>query len=304
MPQIIKHPYLNYQAWRALRIATVFTFTITLERYMKIPHAGWTAFAVIMIYAGFDNGTTLFRAFHRFWGVLLGLLSGYLLWLIGHLDYRSLFLLIPFTIFLAYYLLGKEHSIPVVFNVNTAVIGNAYFFAHNNYAMTFFIFDYGMCTIIGFAIVILFEYFWFRHYRLLEHFIYDTQQEMINHLTALFELLKVPTSSQVSWFRSCLKFNNSLTNTNRLVNNSRFLLDSRNVVGDEFDNFVALSNQIFCELKALHALSQNEKILTSNYHQLLQQSHKNFTQLKQITNFSASKDIHEITNHTQSDSKY
>ncbi|WP_019216969.1 FUSC family protein [Legionella tunisiensis] len=73
-----------------------------MQEWLRYPRAGWTGFAVMMIYAGFDNGTTIFRAYQRFLGVLLGLFSGYILWFIGHVDYRTLIIILPMTVFLLF----------------------------------------------------------------------------------------------------------------------------------------------------------------------------------------------------------
>lgn len=282
MPRILTLPHLNYRAMLALRICTVFTFTVGVEGLLRIPHASWVAFSVIMIYAGFDNGTTLFRAFHRFWGMLLGLFSGYLLWLIGHLDYRLLFMIIPVTIFMAYFLIGQAHSIPTIFAVNTAVIGNGYFFAHNDYAVTFFITDYAVCTVIGLAIVFAFEYFWFRHYRLMTRFIQDTQQEVIDHLKALINLLNQKSFNHSSFFRRCIKFNNSLAHVNNLVHNSQFLLSAEEAVGDEFNQFVILTNRVFVGLKALYSAYYTKRYHKHDYSHLFIQVQTDLAELEII----------------------
>jgi uncharacterized membrane protein YccC len=301
MWQHLHLPRLNYRSLRALRICTVFTFTVGFESILHIPHAGWVAFSVIMIYAGFDNGTTLFRAFHRFWGMLLGLFSGYVLWFIGHLDYRLLFIIIPCTIFLAYYLVGRAHSIPTIFAVNTAVIGNGYFFAHNDYAVTFFITDYAVCTVIGFAIVLAFEYFWFRHYRLMTHFIKDTQQELIEHLKELVTLLNQNKFKRGDFFRCCIKFNASLTNINNLARNSQFLLSAEEAVGDEFQHFVTQTNRIFFELKALYSAYYTQRYHKHDYRQLFIQVQADLTTLEALLHESTtitiqSGVIHEANN--------
>jgi uncharacterized membrane protein YccC len=301
MWQHLHLPRLNYRSLRALRICTVFTFTVGFESILHIPHAGWVAFSVIMIYAGFDNGTTLFRAFHRFWGMLLGLFSGYVLWFIGHLDYRLLFIIIPCTIFLAYYLVGRAHSIPTIFAVNTAVIGNGYFFAHNDYAVTFFITDYAVCTIIGFAIVLCFEYFWFRHYRLMPRFIHDTQQEIIMHLKALINLLNQDKFKHSDFFRRCIEFNNSLANVNNLARNTQFLLSAEAVVGDEFKQFVEQTNRIFIGLKALYSAYYSMRYHPHDYGFLYTQVQTDLAKLEallriDITITLQSGAIHEANN--------
>ena len=294
-------PQLSYRALRAMRICIVFTFAIAFESILRIPHAGWVAFSVLMIYAGFDNGTTIFRAFHRFWGMLLGLFSGYLLWFIAHLDYRLLFIIIPSTVFMTYFLMGRVHSIPTIFAVNTAVIGNGYFFAHNDYAVTFFITDYAICTVIGFSIVLAFEYFWFRHYRLLACFIHDTQQEVIEQLKALINLLNQNKFSHSDFFRRCIEFNNSLVQVNNLARNSSFSLSAGDAVGDEFNQFVMRTNRVFVELKALYSAYDTNRYHQHDYNHLFIQVKSDIAELEALlhngeTIIIQSGAIHEVHN--------
>ncbi len=268
--QLIQQKF-SYRAMRGLHICIVFGFTILLQELFHYPQAGWTGFAVMMIYAGFDNGTTLFRAHHRFWGMVLGLFSGYLLWFLGHLDYRTLILLIPLTIFFAYFLVGRAYSIPTVFTVNTAVIGTGYFASHSQSSITFFIIDYIVCTIIAFAICLGFEYFVFSRYGLMKRFIYDTQAHVVKDLEKLVKLLNHGKISRSQWFRSCIELNRSLTEVNQLIKNSSFEYSSKKVVGEEFNQFVELTNKIFINIKALYSAYHTKRYLKYDYQQLYKQ---------------------------------
>jgi uncharacterized membrane protein YccC len=166
------HRY-NYRTIRGFQITTVFTFTIFLQEAIRYPHAGWTGFGVMMIYAGFDSGATISRAYQRFLGMLLGLESGYFLWVIGHLDYRTLIVLIPMTVFFAYYLVGEKYSAPTAFAVNTSIIGVGYFAYDSRFTITNFLIDYFICTLIAFVIIYLFETLWFSRYKMMMRFLDD-----------------------------------------------------------------------------------------------------------------------------------
>src|SRR5580704_9677724 len=177
---------LIYRSLLGIQISIVFFFTIIVQELFHFPRAGWIGFAVMMIYAGFDNGTCILRAYHRFMGMVLGLFSGYLLWFLGHLDYRILIIIIPITIYFAYFLAEKAYSVPTVFTVNTSVIGTGYFdTSRSTFPITYFLIDYLMCTVIAFAIILVFEYFWFRRYNLMNLFIKDTQADVVRKLYRL-----------------------------------------------------------------------------------------------------------------------
>ena len=283
LKQIISQP-LSYRAIRALHICIVFGFIIFVQEFLRFPQAGWAGFSLMMIYAGFDNGTTLFRAYHRFWGMILGLFSGYILWFIGHLDYRLLILIIPVTVFFAYFLVGRAYSVPTIFTVNTAVIGTGYFAAHSEFSITAFLVDYTVCTIFAFVTCVVFEFFIFRKYGLMKRFIADTQKDVVNHLLGLINLLNQEKIDRNRWFNACINFNRSLNEVNNLVNNSAFEHSSEAVVGDEFNRFVLLTNKIFVALKALYSAYYTKRYHKHDYNQLFLQVQQDLIELQQLVN--------------------
>lgn len=280
MPTSVNQFPQSYRTLRCIQISTVYFFTFIVQELLRYPRAGWTGFAVMMIYAGFDNGTTIFRAYHRFLGVLLGLYSGYLLWFVGHLDYRTLILIIPLTVFFAYFLTGRAYSIPTVFTVNTSVLGTGYFSTQQAAPVFYFIIDYTICTLIAFAIILGFEYLWFSRYRMMQRFISDTQMEVINDLYRLIDLLNQKKIRRTEWFSRCIKLTSSLFEVNTLVQNSQFMVKSQRAVGDEFNQFVTLTNRIFIGLKALYMAYYSKRYHKFDYNQLLQEIQNDLVRLK------------------------
>lgn len=275
---------LSYRAIRALQICVVFSFTIFVQEFMSFPHAGWIGFSLMMIYVGFDHGTTLFRAYHRFLGMVLGLLSGFVLWFLGHLDYRILIIIIPLTIFLAYFLVGHAYSVPTIFTVNTAVIGTGYFASSVTTTVNNFIYDYTFATIIAFVICVLFEYFWFRHYGLMKRFINDTQENILNLLKAMVVQINQEKINRLEWFDICLNLNQSLNEVNALVHNAEFEYSSERVVGEEFNQFVELTTSIFISLKALYSAYYTNRFHKHDYNKLVMQVENDLKCLEQLIN--------------------
>ncbi|RUR08648.1 FUSC family protein [Legionella sp. km772] len=274
---------LSYRSLRAVQISTVFCFTIIVQEGLRYPRAGWTGFAVMMIYAGFDNGTTILRAYHRFWGMLLGLLSGYLLWFLGHIDYRLLLIIIPLTIYLAYFLAGQAYSVPTVFTVNTSVIGTGYFDTSTSvFPLTFFLTDYVMCTVIAFIIILIFEYFWFSHYKLINLFIIDNQAEMVRKLYHLIHLLNQNKIRRSDWFDACVSYTDSLFEMEKLARNSQFIRRAKGTLGDDFNEFLALNSRIFVYLKALYISGYTKNYGKYDYNLLFQQVQMDLKKLKQF----------------------
>lgn len=277
---------LSYRAIRGLQICIVFSFTIFLQEWLRMPHAGWIGFSVMMIYVGFDHGTTLFRTFHRFWGMILGLISGFLLWFLGHVDFRLLILIIPITIFLAYFLVGHAYSVPTMFTVNTAVIGTGYFSTSLTTTVNSFIYDYTAATIVALAICVFFEYFIFRRYGLMQRFINDTQLQIIQQLKILLELLNHESISKVAWFNACIGLSQLLGEVNNLVRNSEFEYSAHKAVGNEFNQFVTLTNQIFVNLKALYSAYYSPRYHKHDYNQVFNQVQIQLQQLESLINLS------------------
>lgn len=284
-PMIAGRP-LSYRALRCVQISSVFFFTIVVQEWLRYPRAGWTGFAVMMIYAGFDNGTTLLRAYHRFLGVLLGLFLGYILWFVGHLDYRTLITIIPMTVFFAYFLAARKYSVPTVFTVCASIIGSGYFNLDPISTVSYYIFDYIMCTLIAFGIILIFEYCWFRHYGMMRRFIIDTQIEVVHDLYYLVRLLNQDKIKRTKWFEGCLKLTRSLHEVDVLIENSQFMVRSEHAVGDEFTEFVLLANRIFVGLKGLYMAYYTPRYHKYDYYQLLQQVQEDILHLKKFVVFN------------------
>jgi hypothetical protein len=285
LPILLGKP-LSYQALRCIQISTVFFFTLVVQEWLRYPRAGWTGFAVMMIYAGFDNGTTMLRAYHRFLGVFLGLFIGYILWFIGHLDYRSLIFILPMMVFFAYLLAGRVYSIPTTFTVAASVIGTGYFNLVPTASITYFIFDYSLCTFIAFAIILIFEYCWFRHYGMMRRFVVDTQFEVVDDLFNLLHLLQQSKIKRTDWFKSCLKITSSLHEADTLIQNSQFMVRSEQIVGNEFTDFVQLANRIFIHLKALYMVYYTQRYHPINTNDVMAEVQTDMKHLKKIVVYS------------------
>ncbi|MDP1615025.1 MAG: FUSC family protein, partial [Methylococcales bacterium] len=243
--------------------------------------AGWTGFAVMMIYAGFDNGTTLSRAYHRFLGVLLGLASGFVLWFIGHLDFRLLIFLIPLTVFFAYFFAGEVYSVPTIFTVNTSLIGTGYFAKNDAFSVQYFLIDYCICTLIAFAWIVLFEYFWFRRFHLMERFIHDTQHEILIRLEHLVELLQQDTLRRSTWFKACNSVIGAMGRMKQLMETVALVEDPGFVVGKAVMVYTEMAEHAYTRLKALYLASYTHRYRKYDYFQLLAEVQADLSKLNQ-----------------------
>lgn len=281
MRWVIKSDQFEYSFTRGVQISTVFAITVVVEELFRYPHAGWTGFVLMMIYAGFDNGTTLIRAYDHFLCVLIGVFMGYILWFVGHLDYRLLFFLIPLTIFYVFFWAGTVHNTPNI-TVATSIIAFGYFDTQSSFIVAFFIIDFTMCTLIAFSIILVCEHFWFSRYRLMHRFVRDIQGNVIDYLYVLVHLLEQPRIPRRDWFRACINFTNCLSEMNRLTLNAQFQASSAEAVGDQFNQFTALIHQIFIHLKALYIAHENVRHHQHDYNQLVEKIRAELLQLKSL----------------------
>lgn len=279
---LVEHEHNYYRRLRGIQISAVFTITILIQEFFHIPHAGWMGFAVMMIYVGFDNGTTIVRAFHRFVGMLLGLLSGYVLWFIAHLDYRTLTITVPMCVFFAYFFTGREYSVPTIFTVNTSVIGTAYFYDHSSFTVTGFLADYLACTIFAFSLIIVCEYFYFKPNRMMRYFIYDIETHVLNSLITLTTTLGRKRISHYEWFKHCIEVTSHMSNMNELLTSAQFIKQSNEAVGGDFKLFVRLSNRIYRNQKALYFAHYGKRYGTKKYFRLFDQVLFDLSELKHI----------------------
>lgn len=182
---MFKNIALDYRATRAFQICVVFIATLAIQDWLQFSHAGWIGFSVMMIYAGFDSGTSLHRTQHRFWGAMLGLLLSYVLWFIIRIHYELIFLIIPIIVFMAFFALGKFYVSPTIFTVTLTALGLDYY-TIDHYSVDEFFFDYFRATLVALGICVFFEFFIFKKGNLTHKFYFDLQRALVFQLEKLF----------------------------------------------------------------------------------------------------------------------
>lgn len=248
---------LDYRTIRALRICIVFTASILIEQQLKIPRGAWTAFTVMMIYVGFDTGAATQRIFYRFFGVLLGLCVGYILWFMGHINYRLLFLMIPVFIFFAYYFLGKSYIYPTFFTVILTVIGPDYFGSPGYYVPWFFS-DYLICTFLAVMICLFFEYFIFRKINMTRKFYIDLQKDLI----ACFENLLATTQKKIMsknhYIKATVALNKKIVELNAFVQNTKHDYHNKDDLIKELEEFSYHMNLAYQNIRRMFILPREK----------------------------------------------
>ncbi len=251
---------MKFRTIRAIHICIVFTTTLAIQEIFNFPRAAWTGFAVMMIYVGFDAGSTLRRTFHRFWGMLLGLFLSYILWFLGHIDYRILFFIVPIGVFFAYFSLGKLYMYPTIFTVTLTALGSDYY-ATDAYSPLWFFSDYFICTVIALIICIVFEYFVFRGRNLTQKFYYELQQDITNTLNQIFVLATAKPMNKSKLLKHTIQVNTKILEYNVLLGNTQHSYNFKDGLTTELEEFLAKVKLVYYNLRLLQVLPHEQSCI-------------------------------------------
>lgn len=251
---------LDYRTIRALHICIIFTVSIAIEQLLKIPRGAWTAFTVMIIYAGFGTGASIQRMGQRFWGVILGLFLAYIIWFIGHLNYRTLFLMIPVLVFFYYYSLGTLFAYTSIFTVTLSAIGPDYFGSPGFYVSWFFT-DYFACTLLAAIICMLFEYFIFAKINMTRRFYIALQKNMITGLSELLALTKPAIIRKSQYIQSTVVFNKKVIEMKTFVKSTKHDYHNKDDLIAELDEFTESMNLAYQNIRRSFVLPVEERFV-------------------------------------------
>lgn len=244
---------ISFRSTRAIHICIVFTTTLAIQYIFNYPRAAWTGFAVMMIYVGFDAGSTIRRTFHRFWGMALGLLLSYIIWFFGQIDYRILFFIVPIAVFFAYYSLGKLYMFPTIFTVTLTALGSDYYASDSYYPLWFFS-DYFICTVIALIICVVFEYFIFKGRNLTNKFYFELQQDITRTLYDIFLLGCKKNINKSKLLKLTIHVNAKMLELNALLGNTQHSYQYTNYLTEELDFFFDSAKIVYQNIREILVL--------------------------------------------------
>jgi hypothetical protein len=248
---------LNYRTTRALHICIVFATSIFIEMQLNIPRGAWTGFTVMLIYTGFDVGSSIQRIFYRFLGVLLGLQLAHILWFLGYVNFRLLLLIIATTLFCYYYFLGKSYAYATIFTTTLSVIGSDYF-GDTTFHIQWYERDYFMCTVLAVVICIFFEYFIFFRINMTRKFYLDLQQEIISQLENFLIIMQKEKIKKSTFLHAVFDFNKKITDLNTFTQNTKNDYHNKDDLIAELNEFSQYTNAAYQNLRKLVILPQKQ----------------------------------------------
>ncbi|MCH9756521.1 MAG: FUSC family protein [Gammaproteobacteria bacterium] len=248
---------IDYRTTRALQICVVFIATLLIQRLLDFSHAGWIGFAVMMIYAGFDSGASLHRTMHRFWGAMLGLFLTYILFFFIRIDDDLIYVVIPVTIFMAYFSLSKYYVAPTIFTVTLTGLGSDYY-QSNLYAIDQFFFDYTKATTIALSICVFFEYFIFKKKSLTHKFYFDLQRALVSELHGLLEVVTTKPVRRSNYLRLSAQFNTNILKLHAFLKTAEHDYHLRAHLFDEIETFNTIMKQVYQNIRQLFVSSDKQ----------------------------------------------
>lgn len=245
---------VDYRSTRALQICIVFATTLVIQRWLEFSKAGWIGFAVMMIYAGFDAGTSIHRTMHRFWGTILGLILAFCLIVIGRIDYRFIIIFVPIAVFFAYFTLGKFYAFPTIFTVSLTALGADYFPSETYEPYSFF-FDYFRATIIALFICVFFESIVFRKNNLTHLFYRDMQKAIVLQLQQLLDIVLKKPIKNSRYLKLSVECNLKIVELTNFVNTSKYDYHLQETQFAELHEFNEVMENTYLNVRRLFVIS-------------------------------------------------
>ena len=260
---------MSYLTVRGFQVSTIFFCITVVQEAWRFPHFGWTGFIAMMILSGLDDGTSMVRADNRFLCVLYGVFVGYLVWAIGHIDYRLLYFMLPLLVYGIFFWAASAFNTSITFTASSAIIGFGYWDPLSTFSIGFFVMDFVMAAVIGFCVILLLETFFFKQHQMMRIFLRDAQEEVVTNLYLLVNALRQEKlDNRVEWFKKGIKLSFVLEEMHKLSQNEHFVVRSKQVVGEEFKQFVTSCNCIFINLNAIYLRNHAKRPLSLDYQQL------------------------------------
>ncbi|MDX2345956.1 MAG: FUSC family protein [Legionella sp.] len=244
---------IDYRKARALQISVVFISALLLQKLLNFSHAGWIGFAVMMIYAGFDAGTSVHRTIHRFWGAMLGLFLSYILFFLIRIDDDLILIVVPAMVFMAYFSLSKHYVSPTIFTVTLTALGSDYY-QSNLYAIDQFFFDYAKATVIALSVCVFFEYFIFKKNNLTHRFYFQLQKTLVSELQVLLDVVITKPLRRSNYLKLSAQFNRHVLDLDAFLNTAKHDYHLKIAVFDELANFNHMIVQVHQNIQQLFIL--------------------------------------------------
>lgn len=185
---------VNVYTKRYGQITMTFMLFSFIEQFFFIEHAAWIVITGAVIYAGFNPGTVLKRAYHRLSGTVLGIVAVAIAWHIMHADHRLATLFYVLILTSAIFLCALPYNrLAILLTLLSDIVmqwGDP-----SDFYLEYYIPDRLICTLIVFGICIVIEYLWFGRSNLTYLNYTNVCENLKNDIRALNQALQNDTLS-------------------------------------------------------------------------------------------------------------
>ena len=244
MPTII-----NLYTSRVMQITFIFMFLACLDQYGHFPHSAWIIVTGTMIYAGFDPGTVLKRAYLRVYGTIIGIAAVVIIWHAIHFDYR---LYIFFLVLIMWAIVFSQSFSYQYFVVFATIFADLSVEAANSnvFQLRYYITDRFVSTVIAFSVCILVEQLWFgkQNFSVLncQHLLKKIQL----NLDGFYKMTQNKNVTRSKLFKEILLINQSISHLKTLIADHQF--ETTNTTF--YQNTSSLVNQIVYDFRQIICL--------------------------------------------------
>lgn len=204
---------LDLYTQRYIQIVIIVVIAQSIYQFSHIPHSVWILVTIVSVYSGFHSTDVLKRANSRIYGTIIGISMVAIVWYLVHLDFRLLIilttLLVPALVFFCSIPYKYSVILSTIFSDITKEWSNS-----NSFSLIYYINDRLICTLIGFALCISIEYFWFGRQNLTYLNALQTKNDILKNMQQLFNIAKTGAKSNKMFkltnilLKDILKLNN------------------------------------------------------------------------------------------------
>ena len=185
---------LDIYTQRYIQIVIIVVIAQSIYQFSHIPHSIWILITITSVYSGFHSTDVIKRANSRLYGTILGIAMVAILWHLIHWDFRLLIILTTLLVAAMVFFSQIPYQYFVIFSTSFSDITKEWSNA-SNFNLMYYINDRLICTIIGFALCISIEYFWFGRQNLTYLNALQIKNNILKNMERLFSTAKTGTKS-------------------------------------------------------------------------------------------------------------
>lgn len=233
---------------RATQITFAFMLIIGIEHFFHIPHGVWFVTTSCMVFSAIHPGLVFKGAYLRLVGTLLGLGVIVLIWLVIHINFRFVIIILFFSMWALIFFIAlppNRYMVTIVM-VSDLIIE---WTNTNDFFFQYYVIDRIVCIILVFSVCIVIEYLWFGSKSMTALYYHYLCEKIRQDLDVFFRLAMSKNLNKSEIFRQIRALTEQLGQLTTLINdytfehgnNYRFIADAgviSNVLIQEFRKII------------------------------------------------------------------